>query len=371
MAVVHVQPGLEQLGALFVALVGTEDYKRLGLSPTSIEPWEDGARTDDSAGTYEWWYFDAHLADGAKLVVVFMNKDLAEPQKRLSPLLRLELELADGRHFEKLIRFPATAWSAAREHAEVRLGANRFTGDLHTYRIEAIAEDISVDLTLTGDVPPWRPGSGYMLFGEDRSLEFAWLPSVPQGAVTVKYSVGGEEHATTGVGYHDHNWGNVSLMKIVHDWYWARGHAGPYSVIASYITSAESYGFEPIPIFMLARGNVVIGDDPARVTFEREGIYTDETTGKPVATITRNVYQDGDDRYAVSFTRTHNLTLSRMIDNVKGIKHVAARLAHFDGAYLGFTGDLEVAHHRGDELIETYKNEAIWELMYFGHARTE
>ena len=24
-----------------------------------------GARTDDSAGPYKWWYFDAHLADGA------------------------------------------------------------------------------------------------------------------------------------------------------------------------------------------------------------------------------------------------------------------------------------------------------------------
>jgi len=42
-----------------------EDYQRLGLSPTAIAPWEDGARTDGSAGTYEWWYFDAHLADGA------------------------------------------------------------------------------------------------------------------------------------------------------------------------------------------------------------------------------------------------------------------------------------------------------------------
>jgi hypothetical protein len=63
------------------------DYERLGLSSTSIEPWDDGARTDHSAGTYEWWYFDAHLADGAKLVVVFMNKDIAEPQKPLSPVL--------------------------------------------------------------------------------------------------------------------------------------------------------------------------------------------------------------------------------------------------------------------------------------------
>jgi hypothetical protein len=62
-----------------------EDYERLGLTST-IEPWEDGARTDNSAGTYEWWYFDAHLTDGAKLVVAFMNKDIAEPQKPLSPL---------------------------------------------------------------------------------------------------------------------------------------------------------------------------------------------------------------------------------------------------------------------------------------------
>src|ERR1700738_1242200 len=50
------------------------DYQRFGLSPTSIAPWEDGARTDDSAGTYEWWYFDAPLADGAKLVVTFRKK---------------------------------------------------------------------------------------------------------------------------------------------------------------------------------------------------------------------------------------------------------------------------------------------------------
>jgi hypothetical protein len=347
-----------------------KDYERLGLSSTSIEPWEDGARTDDSAGTYEWWYFDAHLVDGAKLVVAFMNKDIAEPHKPLSPLLRLELDLPNGRRFEKLIHFPAPAWSAARDHADVRLGNNRFTGDLHRYRIEATAEEVSVDVTLTGEIPAWRPGSGYMVFGEDRSLEFAWLPSVPQGAVTVRYTVEGEHHETTGVGYHDHNWGNVGLMKVVHDWYWARGQAGPYSVIASYITSTKRYGFEPIPIFMLARDNVVIGDDPTKVTFEREGIYTDDTTGKPVAITTRYVYQDGEDRYTLSFTRTRDLTLSRMIDNIKGLKHIAARLARFDGAYLRFAGDLEVSHHHGSELIETHTDEAIWELMYFAHAPT-
>jgi hypothetical protein len=257
--------------ALAVMASSPADYGRFGLSPNSIAPWEDGARTDDSAGTYEWWYFDAELADGAKLVVTFMNKELAEPQKPLSPLLRLDLDLSDGRHFERLVHYPPGEWSTAKDHCDVGLDENRFTGDLHRYRIQATAEEISVDVTLTGDVPSWRPATGHMLFGADRSLEFAWLPSVPEGAVTLTYSIDGEQHETTGVGYHDHNWGNVGLMKVVHDWYWARGQAGPYCVIASYITSAEKYGFEPIPIFMLARDNVLVGDDPAKVTFERKG----------------------------------------------------------------------------------------------------
>ena len=125
-----------------------------------------------------------------------------------------------------------------------------------------------------------------MLFGEQRNLEFSWLPSVPQGRVTVTYSIGDERHETTGTGYHDHNGGNVGMMEIIHDWYWARGQAGPYSVIASYITAHEKYGYAAIPIFMLARDGALIGDNPSQLTFETLGLYIDSATRKPVANIT-------------------------------------------------------------------------------------
>jgi hypothetical protein len=142
-------------------------------------------------------------------------------------------------------------------------------------------------------------------------------------------------------------------------WYWARGQAGPYSVIAYYITSSKEYGFEPIPIFMLARDNVLVGDDPTKVTFEREGVYADQTTAKPVAATTRYTYQDGEDRYVVSFARTHDLSATRMVDTIKGLKRIAAKLAHFDGAYLRFVGDIEISRYRSGELVETHKDEAI------------
>jgi hypothetical protein len=38
-------------GKLAVMASSPADYQRLGLSPAWIAPWEDGARTDDSAGT--------------------------------------------------------------------------------------------------------------------------------------------------------------------------------------------------------------------------------------------------------------------------------------------------------------------------------
>lgn len=345
------------------------DYARFGLDPTTIAQWEDGARTDNRPGTYEWWYFDAHLDDGAKVVVVFQNKDVVNPDRPLSPLLRLSLDLPDGRSFEKLVDLPAESWSASTDRADVQVAGNRFEGDLHTYRITATAEELSVDLTLRGQIRPWRPATGHLVFGTDRALEFAWLPSVPQGTVTGSYTVDGATTQVTGVGYHDHNWGNVSPVKIIHDWYWARGQAGPYSVIASYITSVEKFGSQTIQVFMLARDGRIVADDASHVRFETEGVYTDDVTGKPVASVTRYTYEHGDDTLTVSFRRERDLTRALMVDEMPRAKRLLAKLARFDGAYLRFAGPMTVTVLRAGEHVEEYTDDALWELMYFGHAQ--
>ena len=347
-----------------------DDYARLGLARGDIKVWEDGARTDDRPGSYEWWYFDAHLEDGTKLVVVFLDKDVADAQKPLEPTIRLNLDLADGRSFERIVTFDPAVWSSAKDRADVRIGENRFSGDLHSYRITATVDEIAVDITLEGEVPAWRPETGYVLFGEERKLEFAWLPSVPQGRVTATYSIGDERHEATGTGYHDHNWGNVGMMEIIHDWYWARGQAGPYSVIASYVTATEKYDYAAIPIFMLARDGVLIGDDPSLLTFETLGAYTDGVTRKPVANITRYTYGTEAERYVVTFTRHRDLSRNRMIERIQGVKRAAAELLRFDGAYLRFSGEVRIEHYVGGEIVDqSATQDAIWELMYFGHAR--
>jgi len=159
------------------------------------------------------------------------------------------------------------------------------------------------------------------------------------------------------------------MLKLMHHWYWARGTAGPYSMINSYITTEKKYGYNELPVFMLARDGKIIADDPTKLRFEELGRYTDQHTGKPVSNVTRYTYTDGDERYIITYTRHHDLATMKFLDEIKGPKKLTARLLGFDGAYLRFTGELRIEHYHGDELLDGHADEALWELMYFGHAR--
>src|SRR5438132_372404 len=152
-----------------------QEYERLGMKKEHIEPWEDGLRTDGGKGTYEWWYFDAHLSDGSKTVIVFYTKELANVGKPLTPTIAFTLDRPDGTHIERHCYPPAKAFSASKQQCDVRIGPNIFKGDLHSYEIHLDIEDIVADVNLTGTVPPWRPETGYLFFGKRDQHYFAWL----------------------------------------------------------------------------------------------------------------------------------------------------------------------------------------------------
>lgn len=342
-----------------------KDYERLGISSDGIAPREDGMRTDGSKGTFEWWYFDAHLSDGSSLVVSFNTKEVTDAGHPLAPYANVTLDRPDGTHVDTNTAVFTEDFMASTDGCDVRMGPNRFAGDLHTYHIHVETGEITVDVTLTGDVPAWRPGTGHFLFEEDGHRYFAWLPSVPQGHVEASITLRGETVNLVGIGYHDHNWGNCSMLQVIDNWYWGRGQAGPYTVITCLVTAAERYGLAPFPIFMLARDGAIIADDQTKATFAQSEVHHDEQTGKPVGDVLTYTYA-GDPDFVVTWQRTETILRAKFIDDLHGIKHLMAQLIGFDGAYLRFTGDLTVQKYERDQLVETQKDEALWEEMYFG-----
>ncbi len=346
------------------------DYARLGIDPVSVEQFEDGQRIGTQKGSYEWWYFDAHLDNGATVVVVFYTKPNVSPNGPLAPRITINLTLPDGRTFEKFLDTRPELFSASTSGCDVRIGANRFAGDLHRYHVTAAIEEISVDIELTGEVRAWRPKSGHLYFG-DKGQEklFAWLPSVPHGLASVRYKIGDEEYRASGSGYHDHNWGDVPMQTLMHNWYWARASVGPYTVIASYITATAVYDYETQIVFMLAKDGQIIADDETKVTFDTERVEIDSKTGKPVADLTRYTYRTDDTRYVISFERQKTILQAIFTDRAPLFKRIIARLIGFDGAYHRFTGKVTIEKFEGDARTEIFEDHAIWELMYFGTAR--
>ena len=356
-------------GATAFTARSPEAYKKLGISASQVEPWEDGMRTTGEKGTYEWWYFDFSLDDGSTLVITFDTKDPTRPGTGLQPFVTLKLDSPNGTSVSKTFAGRPEDFSAARDRCDVRLGPNTVSGDLRDYAVRVRIEDVAVDLRLHGTVPSWRPGTGYMLFQRKEEHFFAWLPSIPQGTLQGTLTIGDRSRSVSGVGYHDHNWGDVSMLDLIHDWYWGRAQIGPYSVIASYIVSTDAYGRAAVPVFMLARDGKIVADDASKVAFSARDIHTDSYTGKPVANVVVYDYNNGSDRYRITFRRETDLMRDRFVDHLPGFQAVLARLAGFDGAYLRFTGTATLERLQGEEPIETEKQRsAVWELMYFGHA---
>ncbi|MFD0541978.1 hypothetical protein ACFQ1B_01060 [Streptomyces mexicanus] len=124
-------------------------------------------------------------------------------------------------------------------------------------------------LAPTGVVPPFRPGTEVVYFG-DTDHCFGWLCVVPYGTATGTVTVNGRKRSFTGHGYHDRNWGNRPFPYGVEHWRWGRGSVDPYAVIGADLHLREEYGSATVPAFLVdgtTSGRRLIGTyDPRTVT---------------------------------------------------------------------------------------------------------
>lgn len=236
-------------------------YKKLGLTRNKVELWEDGMRTDGSKGTYEWWYFDSSYPDGTKLIIFFYSKSPIEVDGPVKPMSTIELTLPDGRKFEEQVNATIEESFYNKDKCDVRIGDCHIEGDLKHYNIVFKGKTMSATVSLTNTVPAWRSQCGPILFGDKEEYYFNWLPATPEGNVVADVTYPEGTLHLEGSGYHDHNWGNISMLKLMHHWYWGRAKIGDYKVISSWITAEKKYDYKEFDVFMLARGGEILGDN--------------------------------------------------------------------------------------------------------------
>jgi len=346
-------------------------YKRMGLNKNEVEIWEDGSRVDGSKGCYEWWYYDSHYPDGTVLVIFFFSKMPIDVNGPIKPIATMELTLPDGRKFSEEVYASIEESRYSKDKCDVVIGECRCNGDLKHYDVVFKGKTMSAHMTLDGTIRSWRSQTGSIFFGDDEEHYFAWLPAIPEGnAVADVVYDGNKELHLEGSGYHDHNWGNISMLKLMHHWYWGRAKIGNYKVISSWITAGKKYGYKDHDVFMIAKDGEIIGDNSNHtLKFKPEGKYIDEYTGKPV--YSKVIYEyttDTGEEYRITYERHGDINKTCFVDVLPKALGAIAKLIGFDGGYMRFEGTATIEKIANGKVIETVSDPAVWELMYFGHA---
>lgn len=349
------------------------DFKKYGLNETNIpEKWEDGMRTSGGKGSYEWWYFDAHLHDGSTMVITFYTKFMTSVDKALQPYLSVSIDKADGTNIKKSLYFEPDDFTASKDSCNIKMGNSYVVGNLKEYKIHIEDEEINLTAEIKRTTQSWRPKTGHMVFGVDESKEFNWVVPVPQGEIEINYNYKGSEAKTSGSVYHDHNWGNISMIELFNHWYWSRAEIGPYTVIASEMISEKEFNNDNIIVFNISKGGETVADNGELVTLYRTYGKMHPKLGKDVSDDLIFAYEDPQSgyRYEYSLFRENSIVEADLMSASlgTGFKYrLAKMLTSKDPAYFRFTGKAEIKVYKSDKLIEKYSsNKAVWELMYFG-----
>ena len=206
-----------------------ESYRRLydpGMGPLwnpeeNLPLAEDGAHPQPDPKFFEWWYFDAALEDGHRLVIIFhtaLFNITARP-----PVVDIRLTAPGQKAVVSVKAYPREQCRAAESHCDVRIGECRVSsGDGETYTLKIRQEAFRADLIFSRLVPGWKPGNGYLFADENSGRFFRWVVPLPVARVRGEIHTGGQTIAADGVGYHDHNWGNLHLSEAFDRWYWGR-----------------------------------------------------------------------------------------------------------------------------------------------------
>lgn len=356
-----------------------DDYKRMGTKRGVIEPWEDGKRDDDRAGVYEWWYFDMILDDGSKAVIHFNTKDNKTIGKAGTiPSVVIKITSPDGKEYKDNVILTADQAHFGKDCCDVVFGPHSLHGDFKEYTIHVAptggvcgtdgaggtgeASDVGCDLKLTSTSKPWRPGAGGFAF--DDGGYFTWLCAVPRGTVSGTLYYNGLQHKVTGIGYHDHQWGNVAHNKTWDHWIWGRQDFGDYAILVFDICTQKKFGYTRMPMFFLEDkdGNLVmeqLTEPRCRIIQE----YVEEKSGKSYPKEVEYILEQGDKKVTYTIHQKYELEAR---DAGSQMPHFLLKILEMKGLHPSTTrnfasGKLEYCD--GQQTI-TREGDMIYEFVY-------
>lgn len=217
---------------------------------------DDGAHPDESPFYFEWWYFDVICTGGLTISIILHLTDLIKPACKKGSL-NISISEQGKPVFQRFIPYATERIHASPKMCDVRMGGNRCALEEGVYKILIEEAEVRADLIFEPATVGWRPGSGKFQFGHENAF-FSWVVPQPRAHAKGTIVINGQEKAVEGVGYHDHNWGTVSLLDTIKEWSWGRVYLGDYSCVFADIQLSARYGSGRVMPFSFFHGDEIL-----------------------------------------------------------------------------------------------------------------
>ena len=341
-----------------VYTIDAKELKNSGIAK-EVKLFEDGFRTNRGRGFFEWWYFDAHLDDGSSIVIVYMTKSITEYKGPLKPTVMITITRGDGTKLFKVQTYSPKTFSASKDNCDVKIGPNWVNGNLKKYELHTDIDETKIDLVFTGIVAPWRPRDGKIFFG-DHQHHFGWVAAIPHGSVEGTLIYDDKTHQVTGFGYHDHNWGNLSLPAVQDHWYWGRTTLDEFTVLFVEQTTSKKYGSIKLPVFLLAKGKEILTGEGKPLTLETSE-FVDHFSGHKYPNKLIFTWASGDDKIVITLKNPKIIEATSLLSSFPKWKQKIANI-FVNPYYFRFNAQINLEINFGD--IKTLKTGTVlYELM--------
>jgi len=259
---------------------GVETMKGYASLPPYVPAAADDALHEKAGQIYEWWYLDAAFDNGYSMSSswqVVTQGFIGEG--RPTRLVQFAIYDPSGKKTSVDAGFKPDEVKISSDTCDVKMGSNRLWGGYPKWELNFRQGDLGGQLTFESLAEGFKtPPDGVVFFSREPEKYIGWVIAQPRAKVTGKLVLNGKEIPVSGVGYHDHNWGNCALTGMYNYWYWGRMYLPEYTFVYSVGEMDDSLGNKPTSAILTFKGAKLL-DVYTTITADAGDFITDLYTG--------------------------------------------------------------------------------------------
>ncbi len=208
-------------------------------------------------GSYgESWFFLAMLEDGGWIASLLATTNQGIGKFRSS--VDFAYYAADGTVRSVHKQYKRRHLKASEDSFSVKIGENYAGGEFPNYKLVINEEELQAELTYTCLTREWKPGDGFLYFGEDKEQFWKFVAPGPRAKVTGHLVIDGKRIDLKGLGHHDHTYSNIRKTSYTKVQYVFRMFTEEFTLSLMKIVLQDGYDRDSADMLMLAQNDRII-----------------------------------------------------------------------------------------------------------------